>query len=90
MCDIVNQIEGISGKEDFLTFVNQLIADVRQNPQEWNDTTIGQYLEAMRLEDYSACAWNDIDWSRVSYAAMAKFYTWESSTSKLQGVWQAG
>ena len=32
MRDIINQTEGISGKEDFLTYVDQRIADFR-HPQ---------------------------------------------------------
>ena len=45
MDDIVAKIEGISCKEDFLSFLAQLAADFRASPQEWENRTVDQYLE---------------------------------------------
>ena len=72
--DIVAKIEGISCKEDFLSFLAQLAADFRASPQEWENRTVDQYLEAMRswVEDFSTSEYNDTDWSRVEYSIMAR------------------
>ncbi len=74
MRDERKQIEAISGKEDFLVFLNDLIANRRENPEEWENTTIEYYLEAMAswIEDFSTSKYNDIDWENVDYVTMAK------------------
>lgn len=74
MQDIIAQIEQISGKEDFLSFLDQLIFDYRNNTQEWENTKIDLYLEAMQtwIEDYSSSEFNDIDWDKISYSTIAK------------------
>ena len=74
MDDIAAKIEEISCKEDFLSFLAQLAADFRASPQEWENRTVDQYLEAMRswVEDFSTSEYNDVDWSRVEYSIMAR------------------
>lgn len=74
MHDIISQIEQISDKEEFLSFLEKLILDYRENSQEWENTTIDLYLEAMQMwiEDYSAAETNDIDWNNINYSTMAK------------------
>lgn len=74
MDDIAAKIEEISCKEDFLSFLAQLAADFRASPQEWEDRTVDQYLEAVQswVEDFSTSEYNDIDWSRVEYSIMAR------------------
>ena len=76
MDDIVAKIEGISCKEDFLSFLAQLAADFQASPQEWENRTVDQYLEAMRswVEDFSTSEYNDTDWSRVEYSIMARIF----------------
>lgn len=44
MNDIINQIEEISDKEAFLSFLEALIFDYRKHPKEWENTTIDVYL----------------------------------------------
>lgn len=72
--DIAAKIEEISCKEDFLSFLAQLTADFRASPQEWENRTVDQYLEAVQswVEDFSTSEYNDIDWSRVEYSIMAR------------------
>lgn len=74
MNDIINQIEEISDKEAFLSFLEALIFDYRKHPKEWENTTIDLYLEAMMswIEDYSSSEFNDIDWKDINYSTMAK------------------
>ncbi len=74
MDDIAAKIEEISCKEDFLSFLAQLTADFRASPQEWENRTVDQYLEAVQswVEDFSTSEYNDIDWSRVEYSIMAR------------------
>ena len=74
MDDIRKQIEEISCKEDFLSFLSWLASDFRASPQEWENRTVDQYLEAVRswVEDFSASEYNDIDWSRMEYSLMAR------------------
>ena len=74
MDDIVAKIEGISCKEDFLSFLAQLAADFQASPQEWENRTVDQYLEAVQswVEDFSTSEYNDVDWSRVEYSIMAR------------------
>lgn len=74
MDDIQTQIEEISGKEAFLSFLNELIFDFRKNPKEWENPTVDLYLEAIQawIEDASSSGLNVIDWNGLDYAAMAK------------------
>ena len=74
MDDIAEKIEEISCKEEFLSFLAQLAADFRASPQEWENRTVDQYLEAVQswVEDFSTSEYNDVDWSRVEYSIMAR------------------
>ena len=74
MQTIEKRIEQITDKEDFLTFLNELIFDNRNHPKEWENSTVDLYLEAMLswIEDYSVSAFNDVDWNNINYAVLAK------------------
>ena len=74
MENIHKQIEKIKSKNDFLTFLNQLSKDFRENSDEWENKTAGEYIEAMAswIEDYSAAPKNDIDWDSPDYKTLAK------------------
>lgn len=68
-------LEGkIDSKETFLSFLGALEEDYRKNPAGWDNTTIAEYLDAMKswIEDFSDCQWNDIDWDHLDYAVMAR------------------
>ncbi len=74
MQTIEKRIEKITDKEDFLTFLNELIFDYRNHPKEWENSTVDLYLEAMLswIEDYSVSVFNDVDWNNINYAVLAK------------------
>lgn len=74
MKDIIEQIEGLSNKEEFLKFIQILIIDYKENIQEWENKTVNEYLEAMKswIEDYSSCKMNDVDWDKIDYKTFAK------------------
>ena len=74
MENIHKQIEKIKSKNDFLTFLNQLSKDFRENSDEWENKTAGEYIRAMDswIEDYSAAPNNDIDWDSPDYKTLAK------------------
>lgn len=74
MENIHKQIEKIKSKDDFLAFLNQLSKDFRENSDEWENKTAGEYIQAMVswIEDYSVCPNNDIDWDNIDYKTLAK------------------
>lgn len=74
MDSIKKQIENVNSKKAFADFLRRLISDYNENPQEWEATTVGEYLDSMLswIEDYSACEANDIDWDNPDYSTFAK------------------
>lgn len=74
MDDITKIIERISGKEDFLSFIQRLVVDYRENPQKWENKSVDEYLQAMIswIEDFSSSEFNDIDWNKIDYITLAK------------------
>lgn len=77
--DLIKQIEyihdeKINDKEAFLVFLEVLRTDFLTNPEEWENRTVAEYVDAMKswIEDYSACGRTDVDWDNVGYATMAK------------------
>lgn len=74
MDDITKIIERISGKEDFLSFIQRLVVDYRENPQKWENKSVDEYLQAMLswIEDFSSSEFNDIDWNKIDYITLAK------------------
>ena len=72
--DIAGQIEGISDKDELLCFIQRLIDDFRNNPHEWENKSIDEYLEGMLswIEDFSDSEFNDIKWNNFDYSTMAK------------------
>lgn len=74
MDDITKIIERISGKEDFLSFIQRLVVDYRENPQKWENKSVDEYLQAMVswIEDFSSSEFNNIDWNKIDYTTLAK------------------
>lgn len=70
----IEEIEEISSKETFLTFLDKLISDFHKNLSEWENRSVDLYLEAMKswIEDFSSSEFNDIDWNHIDYSTMAK------------------
>jgi len=42
------QIQSIKTKEDFMKFVEDLILDLKANPNKWENRNLDDYLEALR------------------------------------------
>lgn len=69
----IEQIENISNMEDFLKFLLDLSEDAKERPEEWENTTITDYLGQMAswIDDMSP--FNDVvDWENVDYKTFAK------------------
>ena len=47
MIDCIKKINEISSKEDFITFVELLVSDLKSNPDEWENKSLRSYLEAI-------------------------------------------
>ena len=71
---MIEEIEKIGCKADFIHFLNLLSKDFKKNPQEWENQTIPEFLEQMAswVEDYSTCPANKIEWERVDYKVLAQ------------------
>ena len=69
----IEQINNIANMDDFLTFVVQLAMDAKEHPEEWENTTITDYLGQMAswIDDY-AMVDNTIDWGKIDYKTFAK------------------
>ena len=69
----VEQINNINNIDQFINFLSDLSVDFRENPEEWENINIPDYLEQMSawLEDYSRVD-NETDWNNVDYKTYAK------------------
>lgn len=47
MIDFNKNIDGISSKEDFINFVELLVSNLKNNPEEWTNKTLPEYLESI-------------------------------------------
>lgn len=47
MIDFNKKINEINSKEDFVNFVELLVANLNSNPNEWVNTTLSEYLEGV-------------------------------------------
>ncbi|MGB4811168.1 MAG: hypothetical protein WBP13_01625 [Methylophilaceae bacterium] len=41
------QVDGIKGKNDFIFFMSLLINDLKENPHEWENKSLEDYLDAI-------------------------------------------
>ncbi len=73
MRDLVEQIEHITNKAEFLCFINALAMDAREHTNEWVNPSISDYLEqiASYLEDTSSID-DDIFSEHIDYQTVAK------------------
>ena len=69
----IEQINNINGKEDFLDFVARLAENAKENPEEWANATVPDYLTQLAswVEDYSAVD-STGDWDKFDYKTFAK------------------
>lgn len=64
-------LENVKNKEDFVKFINQLVKDLKSNPQKWANATLEDYLNGIAswVEDMdgiftdSEDDFSEIDWS---------------------------
>jgi hypothetical protein len=47
MTDFNQTINEIKGKEDFINFVELLLSNLKNNPKEWTNKSLPQYLEGI-------------------------------------------
>lgn len=47
MIDFNKKINEINSKEDFVNFVELLVANLNSNPNEWVNKTLSEYLEGV-------------------------------------------
>lgn len=68
-------LKNIKTKEDFIEFMNILINDIIENPEEWEDKPVKSYLESMQswVEDMEGYYQNtkqttpqDINWNFIA------------------------
>lgn len=73
--DIIEKIDGIKDKEDFISFINFLLTDNRVNNDEWENKDILSYLDAISswVEDMEGYYQNmkidipaNIDWKFIA------------------------
>ena len=68
------EIENINNTADFIHFLYLLAEDFEENPQEWENYTIPEFLEQMAgwIEDYSTCPANNIEWEKIDFKVLAQ------------------
>ena len=73
MHDWMDQINKIDDMDKFLTFLVDLAMDAKDNPDEWANTNITDYLGQMAgwIDDWSDTH-EDIDWESMDYKSFAK------------------
>lgn len=69
----IEQINNINGKQAFLDFVARLAKDAKENPEEWANSTVSDYLNQLAswVEDYSAVD-STADWDNFDYKTLAQ------------------
>lgn len=45
--DFTQKIDEINSREDFVSFVELLFSNLKNNPEEWENKTLPDYLESM-------------------------------------------
>ena len=68
-----DQIANVYDKDSFIKYLNLLAKDSEENPQEWENTTVSQYLQSIAswIEDWSSRHGNE-EFEKLDYNEMAK------------------
>lgn len=68
-----DQIANVYDKDSFIKYLNLLAKDSEENPQEWENTTVSQYLQSIAswIEDWSSRYGNE-EFEELDYNEMAK------------------
>ena len=71
---MIEKINNISCKEEFVEYIRSLVTDFTDNHDEWENITIPDYLEqiASWIEDYSDSPANDIVWEKIDFRILAQ------------------
>lgn len=74
MDNLFENIENITGKNAFIKFLYLLAEDFRNRPEEWENKTLDEYIEAVAgwVEDWSTCPNNDVNWEEIDYLPIAR------------------
>ena len=74
LSSMIEKINSISSKEDFIEFLQNLATDYTDNNDVWENKTISDYLEQISswIEDYAASPANDIAWENVDFQILAR------------------
>ena len=68
-----DEIANVYDKDSFIMYLNLLAKDSEENPQEWENTTVSQYLKSIAswIEDWSSRYGNE-EFEKLDYNEMAK------------------
>lgn len=71
---MIKQINHIQDKNDFIQFVRRLSLDFEEHYEEWENTSVPEFLERMAswIEDYSESPANDMEWDKTDFQMLAK------------------
>jgi hypothetical protein len=47
MMELLDQVKHMQTREDFVAFLHSLVRDFRERPEQWENTSLEAYLEAM-------------------------------------------
>jgi hypothetical protein len=73
MMELLEQVKHMKTREDFVAFLHSLVRDFRERPEQWENTSLEAYLEAM-------AAWvQDMDgYYRKCGERVPKHLTWKN------------
>ena len=71
--NLQDQLACVYDKDSFIKYLNLLAKDSEENPQEWENTTVSQYLKSIAswIEDWSSRYGNE-EFEKLDYNEMAK------------------
>lgn len=71
MIELINQIQD---KNDFIKFLKRLSLDYKEHNEEWENLSVPEFLEQIIswIEDYSESPASDIEWDKPDYQMFAK------------------
>lgn len=73
-----DQIANVYDKDSFIKYLNLLAKDSEENPQEWENTTVSQYLQSIAswIEDWSSRYGNE-EFENWIITKWQSYYIWE-------------
>jgi len=73
---LVERAESVSSKEDFAAFLNLLVRNLRDHPEEWENANLEQYLQGLcgfveGMEGYYSNVGATVDMTRPGWRVLA-------------------